>query len=105
MIWSWVNVRMNEQLKQGLHVAGVTLQIVPKPMESHRFQAYMYIYIYILQVSEHHPQVVDVYIYTYVYVSGLVACGQVACGLVAYGTAYGCSPVACRNGCLWLACL
>jgi hypothetical protein len=30
-----MNVRMNEQLKQGLHVAGVTLQIVPKPMENH----------------------------------------------------------------------
>ena len=39
MIWSWVNVRMNEQLKQGLHVAGVTLQIVPTPMQNDGFRA------------------------------------------------------------------
>ena len=43
-----------------------------------------------LQMSDHLPQVLDVYMYTYVYFSGLVACGlnacgQVACGLVAYG--------------------
>ena len=64
-----------------------------------------------LQVSEHLPQVVDVYVYIYaqVYVSGLVACGlvacgQVACGLVVYGTAYGCRLVSCRSGCFWLVC-
>ena len=67
-----------------------------------------------LQVSEHLPQVVDVYIYiyiyAYVYVFGLVACGLVASqppmdadrlpvGMVAFGS------VACRTsrtGCLWL---
>ena len=83
MILSWVNVRMNrrnEQMKQGLHVARLTLQIVPKPMENHWFRALMFWNPRNINASD-----LDERAYEWTFGRGRL--------------------VACSNGCLWLGCL